>query len=288
MTETIHVICAVCKTEEWDVALYRDPALQNDPGYEPYMQRTDHYLETAKVICPDCQRRIEEQKVEAAKATRLTQDIRNAIHSGCIWEDTVKCTFALSDPLKESPNADAWQQAKELAYDERFANHRTASLTGATGLGKTYLGRCLLNAAGEDRGYDQVCEITARGYINAVLQREPRVWKAQHAFFLLFDDVDKVKWSDGTLQMLWELFDLRTHGKFTVITSNLDDKGLVDMLRDACPKNSSLADATMERWNPCLHLEIGGDVSFRRTTKEVEPPAAAAAAEPAPAEGELF
>lgn len=281
MTETIHVICAVCKTEQWDEPIYRDPALANDPGYEAFMQRIDHYLETCKAICPSCQRRLAEQKRRNAVERLLTEGMKTAIHLGCIWGDTTQCNFGLSDPMKESVNAGAWREARELAFDERFTRHRSVMLTGAVGLGKTFMGRCMLNAVGEDRGYEQVCEMTARQYIHAVIGNDPRVWRAQRGFFLLFDDIDKVAWSPGTLQILWELFDMRTHGQFTAITANLDERGLMDMLRDACPKNSSLAEATMERLNPCLHLAIEGEVSFRRTTAT----AITAVAEP---EEELF
>lgn len=289
MTKTIHKICAICKVVEWDVPIYRDPAHADDPLYEAYMAKTDKFLETVRAFCPDCGRRLAEQKIQQAKRQILTEAMRAAIGKGCIWEDTTKCTFALSDPLKESANVDAWQQARELAHDERFMRHRSVMLTGAPGRGKTYLARCLLNAVGEDRGYDQVCELTAKEYIRAVILNEPRVWRAQRGFFLLFDDIDKGGWTEQTLPILWELLEKRQHGQFTAVTSNLDNRGLMEALRDACPKNTSLAAATMERLNPCLHLTIGGDVSFRRTTTATavvtEPETPATAPEP---EEELF
>lgn len=272
MTDTIHKVCAICKTAEWDIPVWRNNPEVNatqeqreDHQYVDYMDRIDERLRTMDAICPDCEKRIDEQKREAAKQYRLTAGMTTAIANRCIWEDTTRCTFALSEPMKESVNADIWRQARELAYEDKFRSHRTATLTGAPGLGKTFLARCLLNVVGADRGYNNVCETTARQYIHSVINNDACAWVAQRGFFLLLDDIDKVAWSPNTLQMLWELFDLRSHGKFTTITSNLNDQGLAEMLREACPKNTSLADATMERWNPCLHLSFSGDVSFRRS-----------------------
>ena len=288
MTESIHKICAICKTVEWEVPVCRDPLHTGKPDYEKLMAQVEKYIEAAQGICPDCEKRLAEQKVASAAKQILTGGMEAAIRSGCIWEDTTRCTFALSDPLKEAVNAQAWQTARELAHDERFTRHRSVMLKGAPGRGKTFLGRCLLNAAGEDRGYGQVCEMTARQYIHAVIRNDPQVWTAQRGFFLLLDDLDKAAWTPNTLQMLWELLDLRTHGKFTAVTSNLDDRGLMEMLRDACPKNTSLADATMERLNPCLHLAIAGDVSFRRTTAAATEPVTEPEATAPETEEELF
>ena len=238
MTNTqapIHKVCAVCNVAEWDVPIESDEALADNQDYNTYMARIRAYIENCKGICPDCERRIAERNKRQAESHQMTQETTLAVATGRIWADTLRCTFALSDPLKEAVNADIWRQARELADDERFTRHRSAMLIGAPGLGKTYLARCLLNAVGEDRGYNQVCELTARQYIHAVIERQGRVWGAQRGFFLLLDDIDKAAWKPETLQMLWELLDMRTHGQFTAITTNLDQVGLMHMLREACP-----------------------------------------------------
>lgn len=254
----IHKTCAVCESAEWDVDVHPDPDHCAEPGYMRLYEATNRLIEGAKGICPSCEKRHSLEEMNQ----RLNQAIQDAVAAEFISSETPRCTFATSKPEVEAMNA-GWQTARELAFDARFAGTASAFIYGPTGTGKTYLSHCLLNAAAQDRGYGAVGEITARRYIHAIITNDPRVWRLQRVFFLLLDDIDKAIWKAETIQMLWELLDVRKNGLFTAITSNADPLAFSKMLKDACPGNTSIAEATMERLNPCIKLKIDG-TSLRR------------------------
>jgi DNA replication protein DnaC len=258
----IHSQCSMCKTAEWDTEVKPDPALLDDPAYMALYQSVNRILGGCKPLCPDCVTRHALAEIQE----RVDADKLDAIGREFIRSDTPHCTFQTSRPEIELLNNQAWEAARELVFDARFAGQCSAFMYGPPGTGKTFLARCMLNAAAYERGYPNVMETNARRYIHAVIAGQDKlVWKAQRVFFLLLDDIDKCVWKPETLQILWELLDMRKEGVFTAITSNADPKRFSQMLRDACPGNTSMAEATMGRLNPCVHFEIGGASQRRKT-----------------------
>lgn len=149
------------------------------------------------------------------------------------------------------------------AYERARAEFPVSNLWlyGPAGVGKSYLGRCLLTEAVLEHGYS-AGEVSARRLVKI----GSRFDEGNGAFakwgrvkVLLLDDLDKARWTEDTLSALWELLDSRArHKANTIVTANLTPGKFVAFLRERIGENQSLANTTLDRLKPLCSIEMRG------------------------------
>lgn len=199
------------------------------------------------------------EKLWAVKRARMAYDtlLSECYQQGWIERSTLRCSFALSQRRYEQ--ADAYASAR--AWRPGSSN---VYIQGDIGSGKSYLGRCLLNAS--LRAGMTVAECTALEFTKAVAnfyQARGVAWLYGPGVVLM-DDLDKAPWSETTLGWLWQLLDKRrVLRRATVVTSNFDTDGLRRWLEGRAKANKSLPTAILDRLRPCTALTLAG-TSLRR------------------------
>lgn len=130
---------------------------------------------------------------------------------------------------------------------------------GAPGVGKTHLGRCLLNKA--VGSYRDIAEGSAYTIVQAAARygSEAKIKAWQTADVLLLDDIDKGAYNEAGLAALWQLLDARSKPLYrTIVTSNLSTKALLEYLIKCLPHNTSYAMAAMDRLMPLTVYNLVG------------------------------
>jgi hypothetical protein len=175
------------------------------------------------------------------------------VRKGVLLRDTLRIRFETSNPPPEE-NASAWDSLRKWKVDINVY------LWGPSGVGKSHLGRCLLNRALEQG--KTIAEGSARGMVRTAGRFDQghgkvRMWGK--ADVLLIDDIDKGAYNEDRLSVLWELLDERSrHRRITITTSNLDPKTLAEDLVRRVPENASYGTATLDRLKPLRVFGLTG------------------------------
>ena len=224
---------------------------QTMPGVRDTITRITYWCEECYAV------EVARRKREAFQAhvRRLTKRTYN---DGLLPHEAELCTFEDSRLAVENRNPAAWTFARKTPLPTNLWIH------GAPGTGKTYLCRCVLNAALE-RG-QTVAECTA-AWINATGRRftaQDDVKRYLEPDMLLIDDMDKPAWHADGVQLLQHLLNKRhDNNRRLLVTANANPAAVQGFLRHARADNASIATAIMERMIPITRLELTGD-SIRR------------------------
>jgi DNA replication protein DnaC len=256
--------CAMCGTQL--VVPYWQPD-QSDEYYDAIMNTFNAFKNC--VVCDEC-----DDKLKAAdEKKRIRHAGKMAVELGLVNESTLSCTFETSKPDCEGQNAKQWAEARRMV-NNRFRQYRSLYVSGPTGVGKSHLCRCILNACLPRR----IAETTFRELVKRSLSYDPAAasWlkDIKNVYALLLDDIDKFDPTEQAMGLLWEVLDKRCSMRgITLITSNINMRdtvvkdvrgnsvtvdGLYTMLKRRHPQNTTLITATFERLNPCLTLEMTG------------------------------
>lgn len=192
------------------------------------------------------------------RTTELRTRFSEALRRGYLTERFRDASWSQSLKSVEDMNPEAWKNARGWLRNDNLY------IYGGIGTGKTFMALCALRGAFV-RGWD-VAEVTARRFCkvtdtftegNGTFEH----WKTVDA--LLLDDIDKARWSLDRIDALWELLDARmAANRRTIVTGNVGPSDLLKMLRertvDGDEKNTTRADAALERLKPVTKIELKG------------------------------
>lgn len=210
-------------------------------------------------VCTPCSREEERRRRRAERHERIREHVAEAYALGCLPEEARACTLARSNPEAEAHSPTAWGWARN--WGMRSPN---AWLMGPEGVGKTYLARCVLNAALE-RGLS-AAEVSAfelnrraeRFGLEALLKR----WCGVDV--LLLEDLDKARWDEDGIEYLWYILDRRSAAqRRLIITANVAPEHMKRVWDGAAWQNESKVQTLWERMIPIGRYEFEGR-SFRR------------------------
>lgn len=222
-------------------------------------------LNNVPVTCNACAERLDTEWKEKELMEKIGIQRSRYIELGVLQPETLRCTFDSSNPAAEEENVGVWRR---LRVPEVLATNHF--LFGPTGVGKTYAARCVLNAT-MARG-KTAAEMSARRFLLLASQygKEAQLRALHRADVLLLDDIDKADFGRrDTLQALWELFDQR-QSQCTIITANVAPKDLKVILQRFAGENSSLVDATLERFGARCQYERFSGANLRKQLQAVE------------------
>ena len=200
-----------------------------------------HIAETClnvKWICDDCAGKIERQ----ASARNMSNAASSARCKSVTTFSAFGDTFEKSKVMIERRNAEQWAKAREWKQD------CCAWIDGPKGTGKTFLGRCLLNAA-ISRG------ITAGELCAVDLASKCHLydWERDSARYsacgvLLIDDVDKGDWDARAVTELWRIMNARYESKSpTVFTANMTVKRFGELMLAKHAENGNTVETIFDR-----------------------------------------
>lgn len=203
--------------------------------------------------CESCIARHEREQEEVERNLRLDDHVNR----GWFSLGARRCQFRYS----HTPTAHTatYKQAQLWNRD------RNVYLQGDVGTGKTWLARCMVNAA-FDAGMS-VCEITALEFCEGLRgfeSRGIRQWFAPRV--LLVDGLEQAPWTTATLGWFGQLLDRRGSQHYpTIVTTLFDQDLLVQNLRQYTQKNETLPTSLLDRLKPVLALSLQGQ-SLRRSS----------------------
>jgi DNA replication protein DnaC len=197
------------------------------------------------------------REIEAAeKATRLRERFANLRSRELLTPEFRQASFRASDQTIEAINPEAW------AAGRGWNKKQNVYVYGPTGVGKSYLARCLVKRVFQTE--TNVAEVSARAFCKSTdTFGEARLGDWKSATALLLDDIDKASWTSDRVVALWELLDARSSNhRPTIVTGNVTPVDLRAILREASAKgrseNATSADAALERLRPCLTIHLTG------------------------------
>lgn len=234
--------CARCR------AVFDEPIrLEHRTGYDAALARVGW-------LCQECELEAELERHNA----RLEQHRARAYDACMLTRSSRDHTFDLSDYAIERENLDAYASAR------RGVATRSLWLCGPTGVGKTYLAHCILNA--EVDRFGTAAEVSAvRFALDADSFDFKRPVALATANVLLVDDFDKPSWRPRALAALFELLDVRaSHKRRVVITANQRGMEVRRRMIDAMPDNPTFAEALFDRLCPIAEVQLTGKSARRR------------------------
>lgn len=218
------------------------------------------FLNTVDAYCDECaekkNRELEREQLKATCRMRYNDLLRR----GLVIEHFRDASFSKSDKAIEAMNPEGWEIARNWSRKENIYIH------GQIGTGKTFMALAVLRKAFV-AGLD-VAETTARQFVKTtdLFKDSENLFNAwKHADVLLLDDIDKARWNLDRIDALWELMNARmSAGRRTIITGNLSLRDIALIMRersgdsDTNTKNTSRADAAMDRLKPIKQIELLG------------------------------
>lgn len=226
----------------------------------PYMRIVDSWKQY--LACDDCIAAFDAERSKNERLVNIAARVRLAVRDGDLFGDPrASCSFDRSDKAIEAVNYSVWETARNWNYDANLYVY------GPVGVGKTYLARCLIAKALSD-GYG-AAELSSRRIVNVLrkFDGDAALLRWSRVKVLLIDDIDKIDLHvRDSLTALWELLDRRSkqHGRWTIVTSNMDSDGLYTSATRHEHGNGSLVTSLMERLLPVTKLEVQGK-SLRRS-----------------------
>ena len=220
---------------------------------DPDMKRLRDMINGMGYYCASCDfalRSLDNADVRKHQISHLTH---KTYSKGLIQESGKEQTFDKSDLAIEGENMDEWKQAREATPITG-----TYWIHGPSGVGKTFLARCMLNDY-LDR-YRTAIEVSASdlAYID-LIGSESRLKPYLDANILLIDDIDKPKWNSVGLDYLLKIFEVRYEKKRgTIVTANTGAKAARVLMRQAREDNPSIVNAIFDRMKPLQGLELKG------------------------------
>ena len=155
-----------------------------------------------------------------------------------------------------TPRADLWERAKVWT-----PKSEAWWIYGDKGTGKTYLARCILNAA-FDLGYS-VAELPTIEFSHMAdrkfYQWHDKLEAYSRVKVLLIEDIDKAEWTSRGLSALFGILDTRynDHNR-TLVTTNATVEYCVGVWRKACGDNRSLPGTITDRLKPIRQVLMEG------------------------------
>lgn len=240
-----------------------DMQVENDPDADmtsPYMRIVESWKQY--LACDACIANFDVERAKKERRVNIDMRVRLAIRDGDLFGDPrASCAFERSDESIEAANYPAWQSARAWNYDGNLY------VFGPVGVGKTFLARAIIAKALND-GYGAV-ELSSRRIVNVLrkFDGDTSLLRWSRVKVLLIDDIDKIDMHvRDSLTAIWELLDRRAkqHGRWTIVTSNMDSDGLYTAASRHDHNNGSLVTSLMERLLPVRKLHIDGK-SLRRS-----------------------
>lgn len=218
------------------------------------------FLNKVEAYCDDCAAKKSKELDRQRLRDDCTVRFRNAQRRGLLTDQFRRASFSLSRKDVEAMNPEAWEMARN------WPRRQNLYIYGHIGTGKTFMALAALRKAFV-AGMD-VAETTARQFVKTTdLFRDSEnlfpAWKSVD--ILLIDDIDKARWNLDRIDALWELMNARVSaGHRTIITGNISLRDLALLMRERTGdgereiKNTSRADAALERFKPIQQIELKG------------------------------
>jgi len=219
-------------------------------------------------VCADraaCVGRYDErQALEERQATAAAR-IREAVIAGDFNQDCLG-KWAGSSAAIEQRRPQMWQALRNWTP-------RPGSLYvhGDCGTGKTFACTAILREAAADNRSLALVPALRLADVAGRYDTPPSVVQRWGSVgVLLLDDLDKPRWTDTRLEVLYRVLDARasTH-RATLVTANTPPSALLDKLLEA--GRADLADAAFQRLLPMTVCELSGSNLRLARTCRVEP-----------------
>lgn len=173
----------------------------------------------AKEGCPACIKKAAQDKQRAGRYRR----IEATYYAGLLPEAARNETFDKSDATREEDSIEAWRVIR--GWTPKQGN---LWLAGVTGVGKTFMGRCIINHQ-LARWSASVMEVTASDWVRHATNWDKDTWRetAAGVDVLLFDDMGFVTWKPKAFELYGDLIRLRHERGRPVIFTAQKDPGLL-------------------------------------------------------------
>lgn len=229
-----------------------------DQEIETFSPEMNRAIKNIAYLCAACLNRADGVRREEIRARQIRQLRHRCYSTGLLPRVAEGCTFADSSHNLEERNPDLWNLCR-LPLTQNLWIH------GMPGTGKTYLARCVLNAALDD-GH-RAAEISALT-VNEIASRfkwQDELKRYADVSILLIDDMDKPRWTPAGLDAMFYLMDRRNARKTArlIVTANQRSKDAVQPWYSVRPDNRSIPMAICERMLPIKNVEMVGQ-SIRR------------------------
>jgi len=204
------------------------------------------------LLCDECAQKRQDKEEKEREEARAQDLRRRAYGRSYLPVDAETCTFKNSLADAEALNPEHWAWANGTNRDNIWA-------CGPPGVGKSWLSYCILNRT-LNNGYMSMAisgpslSALGRSYHS---ERDRVLNMTKHVQALLIDDIDKARWQEDGITLLWEVLDARQRSrKQTIITSNQAPEEFIKALRKT--ENTTYIPAILDRLNPCHRMVFQG------------------------------
>ena len=206
-----------------------------------------------RYLCADCQEQRLRARARREGEEHATHAFFMAYHDGFMPEAAQACTWDASRADIEARNVQAWQTARACTSESLW-------IYGNPGTGKTYMARCVANAAlQKGHSVGELSALEIRTWVGIGSPEQIRFWTRPDV--LLLDDIDKMPISDTTIGNLLTLLEKRisVNKKRIIVTSNLRGATLAEMWRaSASPLLRAAISSIFERFLPITPICLEG------------------------------
>lgn len=267
--------CAACGKHDWIPAIEEAKRLcraahrvwKLNPGLQAGICRLSF-------LCKKCFAKTDEQKTKDVLAQRVSVTTSYALGKELIGFATLSMSEQNHLKAVERVNPLSWNVAQDFT-----ANTENLWIHGATGVGKTFFARYILNKM-LNLGWS-VGEITGTQWVERSMAFDKHITfrrELSKQRLVLIDDIDKAPWTEQALDAYFDFLNYRYDAKLKLlVTSNTKpeymlSRGDVDkqipmgIFRRLAGRNQSKAEAIMERMGPMKRVHLVGDSLRKEAT----------------------
>ena len=270
---TIKGPCAACGKHDWI------PTVKHAKSLCDCMQRVwvTHpgllsSIGRLSFLCKQCMSKTDEEKTTAILRERVSNATSYALGKEFIGLATLSMSEATHEKAVEDVNPLCWQIALDFS-----ASTDNLWIHGATGVGKTFFARYILNKM-LNLGWT-VGEITGTQWVERSMAFDKHIRfrrELSKQRLVLIDDIDKAPWTEQALDAYFDFLNYRYDAKLKLlVTSNTKPEFMLSrgdpaknipmgIFRRIAAQNASKAEAIMERMLPMERIYLVGD-SLRKT-----------------------